>query len=222
LGLSLAASASAAPVDYPQLDPSGANAMTVVQVTGAPTCPQFGAGNCLSNGPLAIDAASVTLDLDTNELLNLTILAVGPGIIDLPGHPAYERIVFHNAEFQSTGTTVVGPGGSFAIQGNVTASSLELFLDGNLSAVPDIVVLNYTTAPNFNVAAGTIGIAGDQLTVSVTALDLGSFPDPQTGELVSVKADFSFVATVPEPGAALLYGIGLLIAAPALRRRAAH
>jgi hypothetical protein len=223
VGLSLAASASAAPVvTYPELDPSGANSMTVVQVTGSPTCPQFGAGNCLTNGPLAINSASVTLDLGTNELQNLSLLVVGPGNIDLAGYNGYERIVFHDAAFQSTGTTVIGGGGSFAIAGAVTASSLELFLAGNLSAIPDIVVLNYTTAPNPNFAAGTIGIAGDQLTVSVTGLDLGSFPDPVTGALASVKADFSFVATVPEPSAALLYGIGLLIAGPALRRRAAH
>lgn len=218
-GLFLAASARAAPVVvYPWLEPSAANAITVVQVTGSPICPQFGAGNCLTNAPLAIDAASVTLDLGTNELLDLSILAKGPGNIDLDGYNGYERIVFHDAAFQSTGTAVIGGGGAFGIQGTVTASRLELFLAGNLTAVPNIVVLNYTTAPNFNVAAGTIGLSGDQLTVSVTGLDLGDFPDPVTGDLTSVKADFSFVAVVPEPGAALLYGIGLLIAGSAVRR----
>jgi hypothetical protein len=221
--LALAAGASAGPiVVYPKLDPSGANAVTVVQVTGSPTCAQFGTGNCLTNSPLALDAASVTLDLGTNQLLDLSMLAIGPGIVDLAGYNGYERIVFHDAAFQSSGTAAIGGGGSFAIAGTVTASSLELFLAGNFSAIPDIVVLNYTTAPNPNFAAGTIGIAGNQLTVSVTGLDLGSFPDPLTDALASVKADFSFVATVPEPSAALLYGIGLLIAGPALRRRAAH
>jgi hypothetical protein len=221
-GLVVSASAGAAPIAiYPELEPTAANAMTVVQVTGSPNCAQFGTGNCLVNSPLAIKPASVTIDLGTNELLDLNIFVAGPGIIDLDGYNGYERIVFHDAEFQSTGTAMIGGGGSFAIAGTVTATSLELFLAGNLSAVPDIVVLNYTTAPNPNFAAGTIGIAGDQLSVSVTGLDLGSFPDPVTGELASVKADFSFVAVVPEPGAALLYGIGLLIAGPALRRRRA-
>ena len=221
LGLLLAGGSSAAPVVvYPQLDNPGSNNLTVVQVTGSPDCP-IGLGNCLVNSPLAIDAASVTLDLGTNDLLNLTIFVQGPGVIDLNGYNGYEQIVFNDATFQSTGTTTLGPGGSFAIQGTVTASSLELFLAGNLTAIPDIVVLNYTTAPNFNVAAGTIGIAGDQLSVSVNGLDLGSFPDPQTGHLATVKADFGFVAVVPEPGAALLYGIGLLIAGTAVRRRSA-
>jgi hypothetical protein len=220
-GFVLVASASAAPIAvYPQLEPTGANAMTVVQVTGSPTC-NLGGGTCLTNSPLAIDSASVTIDLGTNELLDLNIFVAGPGNIVLAGYNGYQRIVFHDAQFQSTGSAMIGGGGNFAIAGTVTASSLELFLAGNLSAVPDIVVLNYTTAPNPNFAAGTIGIAGDQLTVSVTGVDLGSFPDPLNGNLATVKADFSFVAVVPEPSAALLYGIGLLIAAPALRRRAA-
>jgi len=222
LGLSMATGSSAAPVVvYPVLEPSASNNMTVVQVTGAPGCPAFGAGNCLANGPLAIDSASVTLDLGTDELQNLKIFVAGPGVIDLDGYNGYEQIIFNNAMFQSTGTTILGPGGSFAIQGTVTASSLELFLAGNLTAVPDIVVLNYTTAPNVNIAAGTIGIAGNQLSVSVNGLDLGAFPDPQSGNLAVVKADFGFVAVVPEPGAALLYGIGLLIAGSAVRRRPA-
>ena len=219
LGLSLATASSAAPVVvYPQLDASASNNLTVVQVTGSPTC-DVGGGNCLANSPVAIDSASVTLDLGTNDLLDLNIFVGGPGVIDLNGYNGYEQIVFNDAMFQSTGTTTLGPGGSFAILGTVTASSLELFLAGNLTAIPDIVVLNYTTAPNFNVAAGTIGISGNQLSVSVNGLDLGSFPDPQNGNLVTVKADFGFVAVVPEPGAALLYGIGLLITGSAVRWR---
>ena len=222
LGLSLAGAASAAPiVVYSQLDPSASNTLTVVQVTGSPTCPQFGAGNCLSNAPLAVDAASVTLDLGTNELLDLNILVQGPGTIQLSGYNGYEKIVFTDATFQSSGTATLGPGGSFFIAGAVTASALEVFLAGNLTAIPDIVVLNYTTAPNPNFAAGTIGISGDEVSVSVNGLDLGAFPDPLSGNLAIVKADFGFVAVVPEPGAALLYGIGLLIAGSAVRRRSA-
>jgi hypothetical protein len=217
LGMALAGGASAAPiVVYPQVVSGG---LTTVQVTGSPSCP-VGSGNCLTNGPLAVATASVTLDIGLGELQNLSVSVPGPGTIALSGYNGYEKIVFSNAAFQSSGTATLGPGGSFFIGGTVTASKLEVFLAGNLGAVPDIVVLNYSTAPNPNFAAGTLGISGDQLTVSINGLDLGSFPDPVTGNLATVKADFNFVATVPEPNAALLYGIGLLIAGSAVRRRA--
>jgi hypothetical protein len=105
--------------------------MTVVQVTGSPTC-NLGGGNCLTNSPLAIDSASVTIDLGTNELLDLNIFVAGPGNIVLAGYNGYQRIVFHDAQFQSTGSAMIGGGGNFAIAGTVTASSLELFLAGYL------------------------------------------------------------------------------------------
>jgi hypothetical protein len=217
LSLAWAAGAGAAPIQtYPQVV---SGSLTTVQVTGSPACP-IGSGNCLANGPLPVSTASVTLDLGLNQLQNLAVAVPGPGSIALTGYNGYEKIVFTNAAFQSSGTATLGGGGSFFIGGTVTASKLEVFLAGNLSAVPDIVVLNYTTAPNPNNASGTIGISGDQLTVSIRGLDLGSFPDPISGNLATVKADFRFVATVPEPNAALLYGIGLLIAGSAVRRRA--
>ncbi len=218
---SVAAAASAAPiVTYPELDPSASNALTVVQVTGSATCP-IGSGNCLANAPVAIDAASVTLDLGTNELLDLWMLSSGPGDIVLSGYNGYERIVFHDAAFQSSGSAVLGSGGSFAIGGTVTASSLEIFRAGNQSALPDIVYLDYTTVPNPNFASGTIGVSASQVAVAVNGIDFGSFPDPRTGNLFNVKADLGFVAVVPEPDAALLYGVGLLITGSVLRRRSA-
>ena len=221
LGLLAATAAGAAPiVVYSDLDPSASNALTVVQVTGSPTCP-IGGGNCLANTPVAIDAASVTLDLGTNELLDLSMLSSGPGNIVLSGYNGYERIVFHDAAFQSSGTAMLGLGGSFTIGGAVTASSLEIFLTGNLSSIADAVLLNYTTAPNANFASGTIGISASQVAVSVNGIDFGSFPDLLTGNAFDVKADFGFVAAVPEPRAALLYGVGLLVVGSAVRRRAA-
>jgi hypothetical protein len=214
-----AGAVSAAPiVDYNVLVPTASNELTVVQVQGSPTCPSFGAGNCLTNGPLAVDAASVTLDLGTSELLDLSVFVGGPGIIELSGFNGYERVVFTDAAFQSSGTATLGSGGSFFIGGTVTAGRMEIFLAGNLGVIPDIVILDYTTAPNPNFAAGTVGVSGDQVTVSVNGLDLGSFPDPLTGNLVSIKADFGFVAAVPEPNAAFVFGAGILLALALARR----
>ena len=214
--------AYAGPVStFDVLDSGADNSVSVVQVDGSPDC-FIGLGNCLADGPLLIDSASITLDLGTGEILDLNIFAAGPGTIQLNGYNGYEKIVLTDAAFQSSGPATLGPGGSFNIAGAVTAAQLDLFLAGNDGAIADITVLNYTTAPNLNLASGTVGISGDQVAVSVQGLDFGFFPDPVTGENpVAVKADFGFVAVVPEPSAALLYGIGLLIAGPAMRRRAA-
>lgn len=228
LGIAVAASASAAPVvNYTQLEPSATNELTVVQVSGSAVCP-VGTGSCLAGGPLGIDSASVSLDLGTNELLDLNIFVGGPGEIEFGpgGFKGYQKIVFTDAVFQSSGTATLGAGGAFSIQGEVSAGQLDIFLAGGDPMIADITVMSYTTGISPNAVTGIIGIAGDQLSVFVTGFDIGRFPDLDsygnpTGTFTRVKADFDFVAAVPEPGAALLYGIGILIAGTAVRRRAA-
>ena len=220
LGLALGTGASAAPIStYDQLVGSAANEVSTVAIIGGTSTCSFGF-NCLAS-PVPISGASVMLDLGTSDLLNMNIAVQGPGSI-IMGFNGYEKIVFHDAVFQSSGTTTLGAGGVFSIGGAVTASSLELFFTGNNTLIADQIVSNYTSAPNFNFMSGTIGVAGDQLTVSVNSVDLGAFPDPNTGSLSLAEAKLGFVvgAAVPEPSATLLYGVGLLVAGMTLRRRA--
>jgi hypothetical protein len=126
-----------------------------------------------------------------------------------------------------SGPALLGAGGSFNIDGVVTASKLEIFLTGGLGAVPDIVVYNYSTEGSpFNLASGFVTVdANGQIEAFLNGVNFGAYPDlnasgKPTGTYSYIKADLGFVATVPEPGAALLYGTGLLIAAASVRRRA--
>jgi len=234
VGLMLSAGASAAPViTYSQLVPSAQNALTEVQAFGAPSCP-IGSltGNCLANGPLDIDSASVMVDLGSAQVLDLDILVEGPGVIDFDdpttlltteSFKGYQKIVFTDATFGSIGTPAnIGMNGNFVITGSVMAAKLEIFLAGNLGAVADLVVLNYVAAPNQ--VSGRILNFGDQIEVELTGVEIGNFPDiDESGNMLDtttrVRAEFAFTAAIPEPGAAVLYGVGLLIAGASVRRQ---
>lgn len=60
-------------------------------------------------------------------------------------------------------------------------------------------------------AAGLLGVSGDTLTLSLVGVNIARFAQLPlgSGPDVIVKADFSFVGVVPEPGTALLLGLGL-------------
>jgi len=219
IGVIAATSASAAPVTY--FLSQGQITTIQLQDISPPitptTCP-IGSGNCLVNAPLALSGAVVTVDSDTNQLLDLSIFVSGPGIIDMNGLNGYEAIVFHGTSFQSSGATTLGPTGNFAMPGTINASTVELFLLGNPGpypgAPPDFAV------PYSNPATptGNIQFANGAAILTLTGVDLGVFADPLGGNPVLAKADFTFNAAIPEPSAVALYGVGLLIAGAAVRR----
>jgi len=228
LGLAWAGAASAAPVTYNLILTPGSNRVTTIQlvdisppITATPC--GIGLGNCLANAPVAIDSASITLDLATNELIALDIFVSGPMILDLNGLNGYEGVNVNGASYQmNAGPFALIPVGAqynFAAPGAVSATSVELFFSGNPGPVPDAVVAPYGPVPT--TPTGNIQFGPNLLVLTLTGVDLGVFADPLTGgNPVLAKADFVFTAAVPEPDAALLYGVGLLVAGATLRRRA--
>jgi hypothetical protein len=217
-----ATSASAAPVTY-YLDAGEITSIQLVDVFNPsnPTICPIGSGNCLVNAPLQLTSAAVTIDLDTGELLDLSIFVSGPGIIDMNGLNGYEAIVFNGTSFQSSGGTTLTPSGSqynFASPGVVTADTVQIYLLGNPgpypSAPPDAEVpyVNPTTP------TGNIQFVDGEAVLTLTGVDLGLFSDPFGGNPLLAKADFTFTAAIPEPASTALYGVGLLLAAVAIRR----
>ncbi len=223
MGLSGALNASAAPVTYYLT--SGQLTTIQLQDIQAPitptSCP-IGSGNCLVNAPLALTSATVTVDLDTNQLLDLSIFIAGAGIIDMNGLNGYEAIVFNNTSFQSSGASTLTPSGpqfNFSMPGVVSASAVEIFLLGNPGPYPGPTpdfTLPYTNATT---PGGNIQFVNGQAVLTLTGVDLGVFVDPLTGgNRVLAKADFAFTGAIPEPSSVALYGVGLLIAGSAIRR----
>lgn len=215
--------AGAAPVTY-FLESGQITTIQLVDIAPplTPTPCPVGLGNCLVNAPLAIDGASVTLDLATNTLIDINIFVSGPGTLDMNGLNGYEQVVFNDVTFQTSGSSalfpvVVNTQYNFAAAGTVTSPSVQLFFLGNPGPTPDLdVPFNNPTTPT-----GNIVFEPGQLVLTLTGVDLGVFLDPQGGNPVLAKADFTFTAAVPEPRAAVLYGVALLIVSVTLRRRQA-
>lgn len=223
LGLSTAVGASAAPITF-NLELGYITSIQLQDIAApvTPTSCPVGSGNCLVGGPLQLTSASVTVDLETGELLDLSVFVAGPGIIDMNGLNGYEAVVFNGTSFQSSGATTLTPSGSqynFTSPGMISATSVELFLVGNPGPYPGPspdYTLPYTnpTAPG-----GNFRIVDGEARLTLTGVDLGVFVDPLTGgNPVLAKADFSFTAAIPEPSAYAMYGAGLLILGLAARR----
>lgn len=71
-----------------------------------------------------------------------------------------------------------------------------------------------------SVATGFLFINGNQLELNLNGVNLARFAQVGGGPDVLVKADFQFLGVVPEPGTALLLGLGLAgLAAGASRGR---
>ncbi len=223
LGFAVATSASAVPITY-NLE-LGYITTIQLQDISAPltptTCP-VGSGNCLVGGPLQISSASVTIDLESGELLDLRIFVAGPGIIDMNGLNGYEAVVFNNTTFQSSGATTLTPSGSqfnFTSPGSLSAESVELFLLGNPGPYPGPSPDYSVPYTNPTAPGGNFRLVNGQAELTLTGVDLGVFVDPLTGgNAVLAKADFSFTAAIPEPSSYAMYGAGLLILGFAVKR----
>jgi hypothetical protein len=134
-----------------------------------------------------------------------------------------DEVVFTNAVFQSSPAFLplpLTPQGAnsytFGIVPGRVDTDLVLHLDGGGTVGP----IDYANAAG---PSGSISFANGQIELALDGVLLGTFADPQLlHPSVDVKADFFFTAStavVPEPDAAVLYGVGLLVAATTMARR---
>jgi hypothetical protein len=215
--------ASAAPMTYTLVSGSLDKIQLLDPLGGQTTpCPVGGAASCLTNAPLAIDAASITIDFGTNEVLDLGLLVASTGNLFLGGVNGYESVDFTGTSYQSRLPSVLTPGSggqyNFAIiPGQVDVANLDMYMTGNVSGIADASFPNYSAA---TAPGGSFIMSGDQLTLRLTGVDIGYFVDPfnPTAAPILAKADFTFVAQIPEPTAALLFSMGFIVAAGATRR----
>ena len=174
--------------------------------------------------PVAIDAASVTLDSETNQVLGISILLTGTGELDMQGVNGYETALFTGTSFQSSGTAGILSQGAndyfLPIQGQVDVLQVDLYAIGS-PAFPDP---DYSGPYQTDASpSGWLDFAEGDLVLTLEGVDIGVFVDPVTqADPVIAKANFSFtaraIAPVPEPSAGVLFLGGFLVAAMAVRR----
>ncbi len=194
-----------------------------VDPSGTPVpCPIGGNVSCLA-APAPINGGTLTLDVVGNQLVSMAFQINGPATLNLGGVHGYSSVQFSNASFQTNGPSAVTPlgGGNFNFGPATGTVTTDLVL--NPTSGPAIVVngASFASAPS-----GTIFTSGNGLNLSLQGVDLGQVCDPTNPkQCLFVKADFNLTATaaIPEPTAALTFGIGaLLVAAGAKRRQASR
>lgn len=223
-------SAIAVPVTYNLVSGSVDSVFLFTQGNLIDNCTGLGygglAGNCLAGEPLAIDIASITLDTDTGELIDLQIAVSGTGKIAMAGVNGYETVLFTGTTFSTTGTSALTNGSdanpllrlfddAFAtIEVDQLDLELAAGLGGGWLQFPDYVA---ATSPQ-----GQLHFAPGEVAVTLSGVELGVFQDPFGGADVVLEASFSFLAAaatpVPEPGAVILFGLGFFVVAAATRR----
>jgi hypothetical protein len=98
--------------------------------------------------------------------------------------------------------------------------NIDTVMSGTIEGIggpPPATFVSSTTSG----ASGTLGISGDTLTLGLFGVNLAQFQSlTNPADIIEVKADFSFVGGVPEPGTAVLLGLGLLGLSARGRQRA--
>lgn len=212
-----AAPATAAPVTY-FLTEGTLDTVFIVTVDGGTvtTAPPI-------QMAIALTGASVTIDEMTGELLDMTVSVSDPVQLQLGGVNGWESVTFSNAVMQTTGTTALLPTGSGSFDANAVSSTISALV--NLEPV-DPSGFNPAVLP----ASGdtiTDLVELDILQNGTIQVDLNGAVLGELGALVGgqissafVTANFSFqAAPIPEPGSALLFSLGLVVAGMGIRRR---
>jgi len=188
-----------------------------VDATGAPVpCPIGSTANCLV-APVAIGAGTLTLDTTGGQLLDLGFGLSGTGSVVMGGVNGLSTVDFFATAYQSSGAVALSAlgGGNFnfgPMPGTVTTS-----VTFNPLAGPSVGVsgTSFASAPS-----GTIFTSLSTANLSLIGVDLGQVCDPLNPQnCLFVKADFNLIAAaIPEPSAALVFGIGALVVGAGTRR----
>ena len=187
-------------------------------IAGSATSPFEGATSVAFD----LDHGTITWDATTQEVSNLAFGATGPILIDLDQTLVpLDSITLHQLDWAS-------PTGLTAAANAFGQFNLPTVLSGEVSGVlPDQSLFGPEPfVGDGGEAAGRIVTNADSTLVRLTGIDLAVFDrlDP-SGPGFVVKADFTFVAErvgvapIPEPSAALLFGLGTVVVGSLQARR---
>jgi len=139
-----------------------------------------------------VPTGTFNLDLDPIEAVLDQITVANAMIINAPGTP--------------DATAAVTAGGSFFLDTEMSADVSGVFPD--TTPFPSTPFTSLTSG-----AGGSLAVSGDTLQLALFGVNLATFgtaTNPGSNE-IEVKADIFFISTVvPEPGTALLMGLGLI------------
>lgn len=212
--------ANAAPVGY-VIDNSFTSTavLTVTIDDGSNTNVVMGGGTV----DVELDGLYVVYDADAGAngtLISMDLTSAGPIDIDVDESLlALDEISIVNAILSDNDVSAALTGtGSFAIDTKMNADVSGVFPD--TTPFGPVSVMSLTSG-----ATGSLAVTGDQITLGLLGINIATFQqeaaaDPETAPLVNVKADFTFIGTVaPEPGTAVLMGLGLMALGARRRQR---
>lgn len=197
--------AQAVPISY------GANA-TGVTITLSSVA---GTHLTLTNVPFT---GYVTFDDAVPEVtnLNFAIGSQGPHTLTLP-YAGYDNVILHGATLGTVvgydGTNVVlqaaGPPADNYFYNIGPLQGLGTFSASDSGGPPPPNIVNQPFTVPFPNATGTIFVNTVTGNLTMMGITIGVVPNPIFGNLV-IKGDFHLAAAIPEPGTAVLLGIGLV------------
>jgi len=163
-----------------------------------------------------MDGSSVSFDPTTGTngtVTSLILTSAGPTNINLDnaqGGVTTDSVTIANALMTNVTTGDRDMGNAFFLETVMSADVSGILADGMGTPFGPIPFSSDTSA-----ASGTLIVSGNTVNLGVFGVNLATFPQFDPGMEfppdLTVKADFVFVGTlVPEPGTAVLLGMGLL------------